>query len=310
MKTCSKCKSEKADIYFHKSCVSKDGLTSHCKECRNNAAKIKRVHIPRQQRAPLQTSGSKTCSKCGINKDISKFDFQFKGLGGLRSSCKECRSAEYKETRILKRKQFPIPQENKKFCTCCERELPLHEFSKCSSKNSGYMSACKKCRADYYFRDRENILIRSNEYYSENKTACIQRGKEYTRHRRANDSEYRLRLAISSAFNCRLKYEGIKKVDTAFSYTGIKISEYVAHLKQDPYWVDYKDKAQELHIDHIIPCAFFDFTDPEEIKKCWNPRNLRLLPAKENLSKSKKFIPELVTLYGIEDLLPAKLSSI
>lgn len=46
------------------------------------------------------------------------------------------------------------------------------------------------------------------------------------------------------------------------------------------------------HIDHVIPCAHFDFTKEEDIKTCFIWTNLRPLEGKENNSKKDKIIPE------------------
>ena len=39
------------------------------------------------------------------------------------------------------------------------------------------------------------------------------------------------------------------------------------------------------HIDHIIPCASFDLTDPDQQKKCFHYTNLQPLEKIENIKK-------------------------
>jgi hypothetical protein len=39
------------------------------------------------------------------------------------------------------------------------------------------------------------------------------------------------------------------------------------------------------HIDHIVPCALFDLTRPEQQKSCFNYKNLQPLWEKDNLIK-------------------------
>jgi len=50
------------------------------------------------------------------------------------------------------------------------------------------------------------------------------------------------------------------------------------------------------HVDHIIPCAAFDQSDPHQVALCWHHSNMQPLEAKENLRKSDKFNEEQLNL--------------
>jgi hypothetical protein len=65
-----------------------------------------------------------------------------------------------------------------------------------------------------------------------------------------------------------------------------------------------ENKNEIIHIDHIIPVKLYDFENIEEIKKCWNPKNLRLIPGIENIKKSDNLDFVLIKKYNIEHLLP------
>ena len=76
------------------------------------------------------------------------------------------------------------------------------------------------------------------------------------------------------------------------SLVGYTLNDLIKRLKKtmpEGYiWNDYLNG--KLHIDHIIPIAVFHFDKAEnpDFQKCWSLKNLRLLPAKENISKGAK----------------------
>lgn len=55
-------------------------------------------------------------------------------------------------------------------------------------------------------------------------------------------------------------------------------------------WENYGD----WQIDHILPCASFDLTDPDQQRVCFHHTNLRPLCRRQNASKGKKVLPHIV----------------
>lgn len=68
---------------------------------------------------------------------------------------------------------------------------------------------------------------------------------------------------------------------------GYTLDELIKHLHRTlpkrMTWSDFL--AGSLHIDHIVPRASFDCTDPADLRACWALSNLRLLPASDNQRK-------------------------
>ena len=54
--------------------------------------------------------------------------------------------------------------------------------------------------------------------------------------------------------------------------------------------MSWKNYGKAWHIDHIIPCAKFDLTDPRQQLICFNYLNLRPCFAQENIQKGKKIL--------------------
>lgn len=81
-----------------------------------------------------------------------------------------------------------------------------------------------------------------------------------------------------------------KKIDKAYKtieLLGCSIQQAREHIekqfKEGMTWENHGTHG--WHIDHIIPCAKFDLTDPEEQKKAFHYTNLQPLWAEENLKK-------------------------
>ena len=102
----------------------------------------------------------------------------------------------------------------------------------------------------------------------------------------------RLRFSLGDVLK-RYTLDG--KVQSAREY-GIDYSTICESLEEEAKEVHGKtleDMREEgYHVDHIIPVSFFDLENPEEVRRCYHPSNLRWLPGRENMSRSNRFREE------------------
>jgi hypothetical protein len=80
---------------------------------------------------------------------------------------------------------------------------------------------------------------------------------------------------------------GNRKTDSSIKLLGCNVEEYKIYLEskftEGMTWDNYG--LEGWHIDHILPCASFDLTDPEQQKICFNFSNTQPLWAFQNLAK-------------------------
>jgi len=262
--------------FFHKSKRRRFGVRSKCRECRN---KINN---------PINTDASikQTCTDC--NKEFSAtleyFHRSKCGKFGVRAECKECYN---------KRNNPPNEDINiKQVCSVCGEEKPatLEYFYRLKSGKFGVASECKECYNKKVKQWKKDNRDKVREYHN-----------EYIKNKYQNDQQYRIRRLLSGGLRRALNNIGQSKNASILDYIGCDIEFLKQHLNntKDNSWGDV-----ELHIDHIIPVSLYDHTNKEEIKKCWNWRNLRYFPKSDNISKGDILDMSLVKQYGIDDLLP------
>ncbi len=140
--------------------------------------------------------------------------------------------------------------------------------------------------------NREKYLIRQKQ---RSKTPEFRkRVNERDKNRRRTDLNYRIRGRIVARIkralnNHKNKY---KKSESTLELLGCSI-EFLRIYLQSKFtagmnWENHG--YYSWHIDHIIPCAAFDLSDPEQQKKCFHYSNLQPLWWRDNLSKGSKII--------------------
>lgn len=123
--------------------------------------------------------------------------------------------------------------------------------------------------------------------------------REYVKERRKRDPQYALSSRMSVMIRRRL-VEGKqgRSWKSLVPYTLEALRHHLEKTMPKGYsWDDFLSGA--LHIDHRTPVRAFNFTsaDDHDFHRCWALKNLRFLPAFENMSKGgqleKPFQPSL-----------------
>lgn len=254
----------------------------------------------------------KTCIKC---HEIFPLTDQFFGVrndspDGYRNDCKLCvkkRRDEWhrknREDQLHKMKKYRKENietliEKKREYNKTNRDIMIRKARNYYEKNRDKVLTQMK---EHWFKNKEQISRRRKKRYRDNYETVIEKRKEYTSNnrkmisdraarycanRRKGDVEYRILCNLRSRISAALKNSG--KSNRTIKLIGCTIAELRKHLskqfKPGMTWDNYG----EWHVDHIVPCACFDLSFPNQQKECFNYKNLRPMWAVDNLKKGTK----------------------
>lgn len=248
----------------------------------------------------------KTCILCKINKSFDDFYKQKAAKDGYNPYCKSC--AALKTQEYIDRNRYKKDKVNleNKVCYKCGEKQDILSFTKDKTKHDGFSTTCKKCNrvvskkfresnpnysseynVEYYNKNREKIKYSTKIYASRNKE------KVNTRHRNKlkNDFNYRLLCRLRARIrDCMIRTNNRKNSKTT-ELLGCSIKELKQHLEsqftEGMTWSNYGKDGWE--IDHIRPCASFDFSKEKEQKECFHHTNLQPLWKLDNVVKGSNY---------------------
>ena len=144
-----------------------------------------------------------------------------------------------------------------------------------------------KKRLDYVNRSDHHKLMKRQERASWSQDRRDANNK-YRRERYHIDKEnvqFKLKHRLRSRLWHAVHDQHCIKSGTTFELTGCTIDELKSHLEYQFEEGMTWDNMGQWHIEHTIPCADHDLSDPDEQKKCFHFRNLTPMWGYENLSK-------------------------
>jgi len=202
-------------------------------------------------------------------------------------------------------------QSETKICKKCNLELPCTNefFHKLIRSSTGFGYFCKNCAREkankFNLENKEIINKKRREKYfnltreekqAKNKKETLRRGsrKEFRKRKYQTDSNFKLRMCLSSRLTDALKRKNNKKFSKTVEMLGADIQFVKKYLEsqfeEGMSWDNYGYGEDKFHIDHIIPCAAFDLSLEENQKTCFHYLNLRPSWHINNLSKND-FMP-------------------
>ena len=287
---CSKCGISKSIDDFHKDKKGRNGRSSRCKECAKRHVKLwarKKFHEryeeatqKRQKSAELLAQGMKQCSKCSEVKPTSEYFSDPRKKDGLYAKCKTC------HIEITRDWDARNPQ----------KKAEIARASK--ERNRETINELKRERWKNDKEHREKELAISRSWKKSNADRVQKYRKQYgskpekkehrnhlRRERLTTDPAYKLETNLRRRVIKALKGEAKSK--RTMELIGCDHAKLIAHIEsqfdKEMSWENYGYKG--WHLDHIIPCAAFDLTDPEQQKACFHYTNLQPLWGEENLAK-------------------------
>ena len=215
-----------------------------------------------------------------------------------------------------------------KWCRTCEEKLNIESFITKPGQIFGVNGNCRQCEVvrvgiynqahkeerieykdEYWGKHGPRInLERSDRYHSDpvyqekmktedsvrRKTEPYKKNRNIRRKNRYNtDEDYRTKSLLRGRLTDVVSGRQAGFLRKRACEYGIDWAACIAHLGPRP------DNINFYHIDHIVPCSCFDFTNPSHPAICFHPTNLRWALADENLAKNDTIYPELIEQYNL-----------
>ena len=220
-----------------------------------------------------QAEETKKCSKCGEIKPI--INFQKRILpSGKNSHYNQCKSCKNLYQNFWNKSHFkPLTEEQK-----------LKSYKRLSL----YYKTHPEKRAARNKRYRQAHPEKCKEIYIKYKPINNERQKL----RRKTDIKFKLIGDYRNRLNQALKNN--QKYGHSVDLLMCSTEEWKKHIElqfvDGMSWNNRGLKSNEWSIDHIIPCDFFDLSDPVEQYMCFRWQNTRPIWHVDNVKKSNKLI--------------------
>jgi hypothetical protein len=190
-------------------------------------------------------------------------------------------------------------------CDKCKVELSIKDFYYRKAYNLYYKN-CKKCYREkiglYAENNKPKISEMKKRYYEKNRDGIKARKKTHNidlekkranrrlweNSRLATDVEYKLRSYLRSRIRKAIKSQKALKSSKTVELLGCSVETLRLHLESKFSPGMTWDNYGKWHIDHIHPLSKTNLSNPQELLRAMNYKNLQPLWAIDNIKKGAK----------------------
>lgn len=282
--------------YFDLS-ISNNELCESCKLVKKNttvmtdAIKVANIYINKIE--------YRYCKTCKTWKVLN--DFSVKKKTSRKSMCKECdkiRGAKYRFDNLEKEQLRHQIYDNSEHGKAVHSNYYYDNHERLrmdqAAYNEEHKDEIKAQQREAYAEDPEKFKERQRIHRADpiNRGLIRMTKTIHMRKKRQNDPEFKLMDGLRNHFYQMIK--GNIKSDSVIKLIGCTIEELFDKLEEkfQPGMTRNNRGNNGWHVDHIIPCALYDFSSEEEQRCCYHYSNLQPLWARDNMSKGKKLSRE------------------
>jgi HNH endonuclease. len=210
----------------------------------------------------LEIKAGKACRKCGEVKGLDWFSPDKRNLDGKQGVCRKCFNQ-------------------------CSREFNRTPEGKAYNKERNQKSVVKAQKKKY--SQRPEVKARKKEWTQKPETK-IRRNKRQ-KERLSFDLNFKLAANLRSGLwrVIRNKQKAGSAVDDLGCSLDFLRAYLEAHFNPGMTWENWGKGPGKWNIDHIVPLAWFDLTNREQLLSACHYTNLQPLWSEENLSKGDKY---------------------
>jgi hypothetical protein len=138
--------------------------------------------------------------------------------------------------------------------------------------------------ADTGYRTTEQERIREKQTRPANKKQQSPEKRRQRRQEWLSNPANRLRASLGRRLYKAMKFRGKSpQVEALVGCSFLDLKDWIE--SQFRYGMTWGNYGFGWHVDHIQPCASFDHSNPDHVRRCWHFTNLRPMWASENIAK-------------------------